>query len=149
MYSIGVVAKKVGIKVPTLRYYEEAGLIPAPDRSLGKQRRYSDVDLERLTFIKHARQLGFSLASIAGLIELGEDATRTCDEIHALAESHLSHVRAKLALLKDLEQELDRIVTSCSSGHIDGCHVIESLAHHEWCESDHEPGASEPLRDKF
>lgn len=138
MYSIGEVSKKVGIKVPTLRYYEQVGLIPEPERSLGKQRRYSGTDVERLLFIKHARQLGFSLANITGLIELNENTTGHCDQIHELAESQLVKVQTRLKLLKGLEKELKRIVLGCSSGQVEACYVIRSLSHHEWCESDHE-----------
>jgi DNA-binding transcriptional MerR regulator len=138
MYSIGDVSKKVGIKIPTLRYYEQAGLIPEPDRSVGKQRRYSDSDLERLAFVKHARQLGFSLAAIASLIALSENTEEDCNKIHELADTHLTTVRAKLKLLKDLEQELQRIVIGCNSGQVEACYIIQSLANHEWCESDHE-----------
>lgn len=138
MYSIGEVSTRVGIKVPTLRYYEQAGLIPEPYRSSGGQRRYSDSDLERLGFIKHARQLGFSLASIKNLITLGEDVERDCDDVHRLAESNLAAVKAKLSLLRDLEKELKRIVAGCRSGHVGKCYVIESLSKHEWCAGDHE-----------
>lgn len=138
MYSIGHVSKQVGIKIPTLRYYEEAGLVPAPSRSHGQQRRYDDKDVERLLFVKHARQLGFSLASIASLLELSEYNERDCAEVHALAESHLSAVTDKLLLLRGLEQELKRIVDGCADGHVGECYVIQSLAEHSWCSSDHD-----------
>ena len=136
-YSIGEVSRRVGIKVPTLRYYEQAGLIPEPNRSEGGQRRYSESDLQRLAFVKHARQLGFSLEHITSLLELSEQTGGDCGDIHTLAETHLAAVRAKLRLLRDLEKELKRIVVGCSSGHVGECHVIESLSHHEWCATDH------------
>ena len=138
MYSIGDISKRVGIKVPTLRYYEQAGLIPQPDRSVGGQRRYSEADLERLTFVKHARQLGFSMARIASLIALSEGTDQECDEIHDVAEIHLAAVKAKLKLLRDLEKELKRIVVGCNSGQVDECYIVQSLANHDWCESEHE-----------
>ena len=138
MYSIGEVSKRVGIKVPTLRYYEQAGLIPEPDRSLGGQRRYSDSDLERLAFVRHARQLGFSLTQTAALIKLSENTDGDCDEIHQLADTNLGAVRLKLRLLRDLEKELKRIVVGCRSGRVDGCYVIESLSKHELCGTEHE-----------
>ncbi len=138
MYSIGHVSKQVGIKIPTLRYYEEAGLIPAPSRSYGQQRRYGDKDVERLLFVKHARQLGFSLDSIKSLLALSENNERDCGKVHELAESHLSAVKDKLLLLQGLENELQRIVVGCAAGHIEECYVIQSLAEHSWCNSDHD-----------
>ncbi len=138
MYSIGNVSKRVGIKVPTLRYYEEAGLIPAPNRSSGQQRRYTDKDVERLLFVKHARQLGFSLAAISSLLELSENGERECEKIHELAESHLSSVKDKLLLLRGLEDELQRIVDGCAAGHVGDCYIIQSLADHNSCNADHD-----------
>ena len=138
MYSIGEVSKRVGIKVPTLRYYEQAGLIPEPDRSLGGQRRYSDADLNRLAFVRHARQLGFSLAQTAALIKLSENTNSDCEAIHHLAETNLDAVRLKLKLLRDLEKELHRIVVGCRNGRVEACYVIESLSRHDLCDTDHE-----------
>lgn len=138
MYSIGEVSKRVGIKIPTLRYYEEAGLIPAPVRSSGQQRRYADKDVERLLFVKHARQLGFSMHSIAGLLSLSENTERECRKVHELAESHLLSVKDKLSLLRGLEEELQRIVDGCVVGQVGDCYVIQSLADHDRCSSDHE-----------
>jgi len=137
MYSIGEVSKRVGIKVPTLRYYEQAGLIPEPDRSLGGQRRYTESDLKRLAFVRHARQLGFSLVQTAALIELSENANGDCEQVHHLAETNLDAVKIKLRLLRDLEKELKRIVVGCRSGRVEACYVIESLSKHELCDTEH------------
>ena len=137
MYSIGQVSAKVGIKIPTLRYYEERGLVPALTRTEGQQRRYSDDDVARLKFIRHARQLGFSLAAIDGLFALNENKQGACVEVHEVALTHLSTVQDKIMLLRDLEKELQRIIDGCEAGHIDECYVITSLANHELCEVDH------------
>ncbi len=70
MFSIGELSKRTKVKVPTIRYYEEMGLLAAPERTEGNQRRYDMAGLERLSFIKHSRDLGFSIEAISDLIEL-------------------------------------------------------------------------------
>ncbi|XOV84807.1 MAG: helix-turn-helix domain-containing protein [bacterium] len=138
MFTIGEISKKVGVKVPTIRYYEKMGLLAAPSRSEGNQRRYSQTELERLGFIKHARDLGFSLQDIASLLELSSsNAHDNCSAIDALASGHLAQVRNRMSLLAELEKELMRIVSGCQSGTVDTCYVIESLAHHELCLGSH------------
>ena len=137
MFSIGMVSEKVGVKVPTIRYYEQMGLMSEPSRTAGNQRRYSQSQVERLAFIKHARQLGFSLEVIASLIDLSQSEGENCAEIDQLATAHLAQVRNRIELLRTLESELCRIVAGCASGHHDQCYVIESLARHELCLGDH------------
>ncbi len=137
MFSIGEISKELGIKVPTIRFYEEAGLIDAPSRTAGNQRRYTRAQVERLSFIKHSRELGFSLESIRSLIDLGHADTGNCGEVDALAREHLSSVKEKIALLKTLEKELVRIVRGCTNGEVSECYVIESLARHDLCEQAH------------
>ena len=69
MFSIGELSKRTGVKIPTIRYYEQMGLIDAPERSDGNQRRYSTDGLKRLSFIRHSRALGFSIEDIKGLLD--------------------------------------------------------------------------------
>ncbi|MGV6840722.1 MAG: MerR family transcriptional regulator [Planktomarina sp.] len=78
MISIGQLSKRVGVKVPTIRYYEDQGLMPQVGRSAGNQRRYDAASIERLSFIKHARDLGFSMKSIAALIALQAETDHNC-----------------------------------------------------------------------
>ena len=140
-YSIGQVSQRLGIKIPTIRYYEGKGLVPEPKRSEGMQRRYDDRDLERLAFVKHARQLGFSLSAISKLMTLGEDDVDSCDQIDEIARANLVEVQTKIRLLKSLEKELQRIVNGCQTSNIDDCYVIESLQDHSNCETAHgQPG---------
>lgn len=137
MFSIGELSAKVGIKIPTIRYYEQMNLMPVPNRSSGNQRRYSQAELERLSFIKHARDLGFSLKAIASLISLNQFKKQECTQINQLAENHLHQVRDKLNMLKRLELELLRMVDGCKKGQVGECYVIESLAKHELCLHEH------------
>lgn len=137
MFSIGEISAQVGIKVPTIRYYEKIGLMPDPDRSHGNQRRYSQAALDKLSFIKHARDLGFSLKSISNLIDLSGLQEGSCNQIDKLAKDHLDQVRMKLRMLKKLESELMRMVSGCNAGEIKECYVIESLARHDFCFGEH------------
>lgn len=138
MFSIGDISKQVGVKIPTIRYYEKLGLVAEPSRTAGNQRRYSQTDLKRLEFIKHARKLGFTLEAISSLIKLSGLSSEDCQAIDEVAKSHLVEVRSKLNLLLRLEAELVRITTGCSQGDIARCYVIESLTRHDLCLDDHE-----------
>jgi DNA-binding transcriptional MerR regulator len=77
MLSIGILAKRTGTKVQTIRYYEQIGLMPKPGRSDGGQRRYGNDELDRLAFIRHSRELGFSLEAIRELLDLSDRPERS------------------------------------------------------------------------
>jgi DNA-binding transcriptional MerR regulator len=135
---IGALADRTGVKIETIRYYEQVGLLPPPERSEGNQRRYTRRHLERLAFIKHARDLGFSVGSIRTLLKLSDRPDMACDDAHRAAASHLAEVRAKIAQLRSLEAELQRIANSCSGGvPVRDCAVIEALADHSLCRHSH------------
>jgi DNA-binding transcriptional MerR regulator len=138
MFSIGQLSKRTGVKVPTIRYYEEMGILTAPERTEGNQRRYDAAGLERLSFIKHARDLGFSIEAISSLIELQEHPDRSCQEATEIAVAQLTDVRAKIARLRALETELLRITQGCDGhGVSEDCYVLASLADHTFCEHEH------------
>jgi DNA-binding transcriptional MerR regulator len=114
MYSIGELSKRTNVKVPTIRYYEAMGLLAAPERTKGNQRRYGTEGLERLSFIRHARDLGFSIEAISSLIQLQEHPDQSCKTATDIAVSQLANVRAKISRLKTLEKELSRITRGCN-----------------------------------
>lgn len=89
MLTIGTLAKKAGTKVQTIRYYEQIGLMYVPGRTEGGQRRYAETELDRLSFIRHSRQLGFSLDAIRELLHLSDHPDRPCDEADAIARRQL------------------------------------------------------------
>jgi DNA-binding transcriptional MerR regulator len=138
MFSIGQVSKHTGIKVPTIRYYEEIELVSVKLRSSGNQRRYSNDDLRRLSFIKHARELGFSIASVRQLIDLSDSDLSSCVDIDRLASDQLLEVKGKIKQLEKLESELDRMLVGCKTGELNKCYVVESLSNHALCRSDHD-----------
>ena len=129
--SIGALAELTEVKVETIRYYEQVGLLPAPARTAGNQRRYGRSHVERLAFIRHGRDLGFSVESIRALLKLSDNPRLPCDEAHAISSAHLGHVRDKIARLRALEGELERVAHACAGGVSAGdCAVIEALADH-------------------
>lgn len=138
MLSIGDLSRRTGVKVPTIRYYEQMGLLVPAERSKGNQRRYERSDLERLAFIRHARDLGLDIAAIRELIALSDHPNQPCADADRIASDHLASVREKIEKLKKLEQELERIVSHCDGGHsIEECYVIRSLSDHGLCGHEH------------
>lgn len=138
MFSIGELSKRTKVKVPTIRYYEEMGLLAEAERTSGNQRRYDKTGLERLSFIRHARDLGFSIEAISSLIELQEHPDRSCVAATDIAVSQLVDVREKIKRLKLLEKELTRISKGCDGqGVSEDCYVLASLADHELCSREH------------
>ncbi|MGI9423153.1 MAG: MerR family transcriptional regulator [Hyphomicrobiaceae bacterium] len=137
MLSIGALSRQTGVKVPTIRYYEQMGLIEAPERSQGNQRRYSRAETERLGFIKHARDLGLSLEAIRDLVRLVERPNQPCTDADVIAARHLRLIREKIARLKGLECELERIASGCRGESVADCYVLQSLSDHAMCADEH------------
>lgn len=137
MYTIGELSRRTGVKVPTIRYYEQMGLLSAPDRTEGNQRRYERAELDRLTFIRHARDLGFPIEAIRELLSLSRHPDEPCERADAIAREQLIEVRDKIARLRKLESELDRIVGHCDHHTVGDCYVIRALSDHGLCETEH------------
>ncbi len=137
MYSIGQLSRMTGVKVPTIRYYEQMGLLDEPGRTAGNQRRYDSAGRERLSFIKHARELGLSIATIRDLIALARDESMPCTQAHEIAARQAVEIRERIARLQKLEAELTRIGNSHDSGTVADCHVLATLGDHSMCLSDH------------
>jgi Cu(I)-responsive transcriptional regulator len=125
--TIGTLAKATETKVETIRYYERAGLLPAPARTRGNYRSYSREQLGRLSFIRRARDLGFSLSQVRELLSLADQRRRSCQAVDAIAREHLAQVDRKIADLTALRDQLDRIISQCSHGTVADCRIIETL----------------------
>lgn len=137
MFSIGDLSRETGCKVETIRYYERVELMPEPVRTEGNQRRYGTRHCERLRFIRHARQLGFSLDAVRELLALSDDPDGGCARADSIARQHLDDVRDKIARLQTLETELDRMVSGCPGDRDSHCRIIEVLSDHRLCVTEH------------
>lgn len=137
MLTIGKLGAQAGVKIPTIRYYEQIGLLPEAERSAGNQRLYRRKALERLAFIRHARDLGFTLKAIRDLLSLSDKPDQSCAAADAIARAQLAEVERRLARLTALKAELERMVAQCAHGTIADCRVIEVLGDHSLCASDH------------
>src|SRR3546814_17631376 len=114
-FRIGELARRTRTNPPTIRYYEEIGLLPAPARRDGGQRSYGEEDERRLTFIRQCREFGFSIEQVRSLVSLTQRHDRSCMEARDLAVDHLAAVRARVAELKALERDLSNFVGRCDA----------------------------------
>ncbi|RVU39165.1 MerR family transcriptional regulator [Hwanghaeella grinnelliae] len=136
--TIGRVADAADCKVQTIRYYEQIGLLPTPPRTAGNQRRYSQSDVDRLLFIRHARGLGFPIDAVRDLLSLSNMPDHSCIAADTIARAQLENVEHRISRLTSLKSELERMIEQCSGGQISDCRVIEALSEHSNCtELDH------------
>ncbi len=124
----GELARATGSNIETIRYYEKTGLLPDPPRTGSGYRVYSGSHAMRLRFILRARELGFSMDDIRGLLGLGDGAAPTCGEVKDRTEQHLADVRAKIADLKRIEAVLAETAAKCSGDQVPHCPVLRTLA---------------------
>ncbi len=99
--AIGALSKRTGTNIETIRYYERVRLLPAPARSSGGYRLYGTGHLKRLSFIRRARALGFSLAEVRTLLALADQRRRPCAEVRVVAAAHLDDVKGRSRLEGD------------------------------------------------
>jgi DNA-binding transcriptional MerR regulator len=131
--SIGELSKRSQVKIPTIRFYEQIGLVPPPPRSEGKQRRYDETAVRRLNFIRHARELGFEVDAIRELLDLSTHPDRSCQDADRIARRHLDEVDHRISRLTALRGELTRMIGECGHGRVAECRVIQVLADHDLC----------------
>ncbi|MCP4382852.1 MAG: helix-turn-helix domain-containing protein [Hyphomicrobiales bacterium] len=121
-------ARATGCNLETIRYYETVGMMPEPPRSAAGYRLYDATHVARLRFILRARQLGFTVDNIRGLLALVDGGTQTCDEVKQMTEIHLENIRAKIADLKRIEEVLAVTAAQCSGRKVPQCPVLDALA---------------------
>lgn len=134
--TIGDLARRTGVKVPTIRYYEQIGLLATAPRTEGGQRRYGEDELRRLAFIRHARDLAFDVEDIRQLLALTETPQRSCHEADSIALRHLGEIEARIRSLQSLRDELHRMVEECGHGRICECRILEVIGDHGQCGHD-------------
>jgi len=137
MLSIGQMSHRTGVKIPTIRFYEQKGLLPEPERTAGNQRRYAHAALSRLAFIRHARDLGLPLEDVAALISLEGARGAALDRAHDIAQSQQKRLRDRIGKLQRLERELGRISSACDGQHNHVCAVLHAFGDHQTCAGEH------------
>jgi Cu(I)-responsive transcriptional regulator len=125
---IGDLAKATGTRVETIRYYERAGLLSAPGRTSGNYRAYGPAHLNRLSFVRRARDLGFTIEQVRELLDLADDRDRPCGAVDAIAREHLAEVERKIADLNALRRELAELIGRCRRGTVAECRIVEALS---------------------
>src|SRR5882672_10661416 len=128
VFSIGILSKRSGVNIESIRYYERVDLLRKPARSTGGYRLYRSGDIDRLCFIRRARDLGFSLDEIRRLLDLADQKSRSCRRVHDIAVDHLAEVRAKIGDLRRMERVLATMVKACTQGTMPACPLLETLA---------------------
>lgn len=130
MYRIGELAKLAGVTPDTIRYYEKQHMMDHEVRTQGGFRLYTDHDLQRLKFIRHARQLGFTLESIRELLSIRVDPEHhTCQESKSIVQARLSEVEERIEELQTMRRSLQRLNDACcGTAHSSVyCSILEAL----------------------
>jgi len=131
--TIGDLSRQTGVKIPTIRYYEQIGLLPEPPRTQGGQRRYGEDELKRLRFVRHARELAFEVEDIRQLLALTEQPQSSCHEADSIALQHIEQIEERIVRLETLRDELRRMVDECGHGRICECRIVEVISDHGLC----------------
>ena len=127
--GIGDLAKETGVKIVTIRYYEQVGVLPAVRRTTGNYRAYGADHIRRLRFVRRCRNLGFSLDQVRDLLRLSIENRPSCAEVCDIADRQRKAVEDKIADLKCLAAELRRISASCNGRRaMAECRIIEALS---------------------
>ncbi|GLK78123.1 MerR family transcriptional regulator [Methylopila jiangsuensis] len=126
--AIGELGRATDTKVETIRYYERIGLLAAPRRTSGNYRAYDGSHLNRLSFIRRSRDLGFSLDQVRALLGLADQKDRPCEAVDEIAKTHLAEVERKIADLTALKGELENMIHQCGCGTVRDCRIIETLS---------------------
>ncbi len=126
--TTGQLAKKARVNVETVRYYERRGLIPEPPRRDSGYRQYSHEMVTRIQFIKHAKELGFSLKEIDELLSLRLDPKTPCLEVKKRTEAKISDIEEKIKSLQQMKKSLVKLKAACNGqGFINECPILEAL----------------------
>ena len=125
--GIGEMSRQTGVGIETIRYFEKIGMMPAPGRSEGGNRQYTNDHLQRLFFINRSRQIGFSQSEIKAVLSMVDAKDVTCAEVHSITTEHIADIRNKIRDLQNLEKVLTQMAKECSRGDIPDCPIIETL----------------------
>ncbi len=125
--SIGDAARRSGVKIETIRFYERIGLVAPPPRTAGGHRVFGGAEVKRLNFVRRARELGFTLDQVRDLLALADGREGTCAEVERLGRAQLDATRGRIADLKRMEGVLADMVARCAGGTVPDCPILEAL----------------------
>ena len=126
--SVGTAAERSGCSIETIRFYEKAGVLPRAQRTESGRRIYDERDVARITFIRRAREFGFSLDKVRGLLRLAEGNEDACRKIQLAAQRHLDEIAVKIADLMTMQTVLGALVVRCEEGDNTTCPLITALS---------------------
>ena len=126
--AIGELSRRTGVNIETIRYYEKIKMLPKPARTEGGHRVYGPTESQILAFIRHGRELGFTLDDIRALLDLGGPVRAPCADVRDIAAKHVGDIRAKIADLKKLERLLSKTIDRCEGGAAPECPVLDILS---------------------
>lgn len=127
--NIGEAAARSGVSAKMIRYYEQSGLITAPQRTMAGYRVYQDADIHALRFIRRARDLGFTVEQISELMELWRDRSRASADVKRIALAHVEVLEAKRREIEEMAKALKHLARNCHGDGRPDCPIIEELAH--------------------
>lgn len=125
--NIGQLASAAETPAATIRYYEKIGLLSSPTRTAGNYRRYGADDLARLTFVRRARDIGFTIEQVRNLLDLSDQKETDCCTVMQLTRQHLEEIEQKISDLTALKQQLTGLLGSCQGGRVADCRIIDGL----------------------
>lgn len=125
--NIGQAAKHSGISAKMIRYYEDIGLLPAPKRNQSGYRDYSDADIRTLSFIQHARELGFSSEQMKELLGLWRNEVRQSSEVKTLAQKHIATLEQKINDMQTMLEILKQSVARCAGDARSDCEILKDI----------------------
>lgn len=125
--NIGQAAQASGVSAKMIRYYEEIGLIPVAARNVAGYRFYTQSDVHRLSFVRRARDLGFSVKEIAELLSLWSDRSRQSAEVKRIAQAHIDDLEQKIAKLRGMVDTLQTLVECCAGDDRPECPILAEL----------------------
>lgn len=126
-FTIGQLASAAEIPTATIRYYEKIGLLATPSRSGSNYRQYGSEDLDRLTFVRRARDIGFTIDQVRSLLAFSDRQHGDCCTVTALTAEHLAAVEQKIADLLLLRDRLAGLLDSCKGGMVADCRIIDAM----------------------
>lgn len=127
-FGIGELAKRAGVNIQTVRFYEREGVLKALGRRESGYRLYNGESLKKLRFIRQAKELGFSLKEINDLLSLKIKSVPRCDKVRGKAQSKLNEIQAKITHLKQLEKTLKSLISDCTDRVLsDCCPILQKM----------------------